>query len=171
MKQVTPTILIDTREQNPLRFENLPSERATLPVGDYGVKGFSLWDNPAFVVERKGMEDLCRSLGTDRERFMREVEKMRGFRFRALVIEGTQDMIELKQYRSLIVPSAVLSTLDALAVRAGLHVFWCGDPAGAARKVESLAAMFARGIEKDFRRLAFVPALEGENEERQEATA
>ena len=146
MKQeLTPTIQIDTREQNPLRFENLPSERATLPVGGYGVRGFSDWENSAFIIERKNLEDLCHRLGKDRERFLRECEKMRAFRFKALVIEAVQDQVELAQYRSL--------------------------PVGAARKVESLAAMFARGIEKDFRRLAFVPALEGENEERQEATA
>ena len=146
MKQeLTPTILIDTREQNPLRFGNLPSERATLPVGGYGVRGFSDWENPAFIIERKNLEDLCHRLGKDRERFLRECEKMRAFRFKALVIEAVQDQVELAQYRSL--------------------------PVGAARKVESLAAMFARGIEKDFRRLAFVPALKGENEERQEATA
>jgi len=162
MDRLTPTILIDTREQNPLVFQNLPSECATLPVGDYGIRGFSDWTNPAFILERKSLPDLCHSLGKDRERFLRECEKMRGFRFRGLVIEAVEDQVHLHQYRSLISPSAILSTLDALAVRAGLHVFWCGDPAGAARKVESLARMFCRGIQKDYWRLAFIPALEGE---------
>jgi ERCC4-type nuclease len=162
MEKTLPIVQIDTREQSPLRFENVPSERATLPVGDYGIRGFSDWENPAFIVERKNLEDLCRSLGTDRERFLREIEKMRGFRFRGLVIEAVEDQVHLHQYRSLISPSAILSTLDALSVRAGLHVFWCGDPAGAAAKVESLAMMFTRGIQKDYWRLAFIPALEGE---------
>ena len=164
MEKTLPTILIDSREQSPLVFENLPSVRATLPVGDYGLRNFSDWENPAFIVERKSLPDLCHSLGKDRERFLREVKKMRGFRFRALVIEGTQDMIELKQYRSLISPAAILSTLDALSVRAGLHVFWCGDAEGAARKVESLALMFVRGIQKDYWRLTASAVLEGEEQ-------
>jgi len=40
MKTPTPTIIIDTREQTPLLFANLTTERATLATGDYSVKGF-----------------------------------------------------------------------------------------------------------------------------------
>jgi ERCC4-type nuclease len=162
MEKTLLTILIDRREQNPLVFQNLPSERATLPVGDYGIRAFSEWENPAFILERKSLPDLCHSLGKDRERFLRECEKMRGFRFRGLVIEAVQDQVELAQYRSLISPAAILSTLDALAVRAGIHVFWCGDSSGAARKVESLARMFCRGVEKDYWRLTAPAVLEGQ---------
>jgi len=94
--EVWPTILIDTREQTPLAFDRrFPTERATLPVGDYGVRGFSDWSNPAFVIERKTLDDLCGSLGTGRERFLREVERMRQFRFRALVIEAHKDQVTL----------------------------------------------------------------------------
>jgi len=42
-------------------------------------------------------------------------------------------------------------------------VFWCGDPEGAARKVESLAIMFCRGIEKDYWRLTAPAVLDGHN--------
>ena len=40
MKTPTPTIIVDTREQDPLTFANLPPERRTLPTGDYSVLGF-----------------------------------------------------------------------------------------------------------------------------------
>jgi len=160
MEKTTPTIQIDTREQNPLVFENLPSERATLECGDYGVRGFSEPSCRRFIIERKSLDDLCATLSKGRDRFMREVELLMRYQFRGLVIEGTQDMIELKQYRSLISPQAIISTLDALSVRCGIQVFWCADASGAARKVESLAMMFVRGIQKDYWRLTAPAVLE-----------
>ncbi|MFH1016695.1 MAG: ERCC4 domain-containing protein [Pseudomonadota bacterium] len=154
MVDIWPVILVDTREQVPLVFDRrFRIERATLAVGDYGVRGFSGWENPAFIVERKSLEDLCQSLGAGRERFLREVERMRQFRFRALIIEGMREEVTAGEYRSEITPAAVLATLDALAVRSGLHVFWCGDAAGAARQVESLARQFVRGVVRDAERL------------------
>lgn len=153
------TIVVDTREQLPLKF--LPEfETITLglPVGDYGIAGFSGWDYPDFIVERKGggkegLDDLCGSLGKGRERFYREIEKMRAFRFAALVIESTPREVEKEEYRSQIRAASIFGTLDALAVRTGLHIYWCGNAFGAARKVEALCRQFVRGIEKDFKRL------------------
>lgn len=148
------TIQIDTREQAPLPILRFPVERVGLPCGDYGVKGFSDWSNPRFAIERKSLDDLTGSLGKGRQRFMREIEKLRQFTFRALVIEAWLADVENHIYRSELAPASVLGTLDALEVRTGLHVFWCGDADGAARKVESLAEKFARGIMKDFRLIA-----------------
>ena len=152
--KIEPVIVQDTREQCPLPITAFPVEVCGLPVGDYSVKGFHSWENPGIAIERKSLEDLCHSLGKGRERFLREVEKLRQFRFRGLVIEAVKDQVELAQYRSLISPASVLATLDALSVRAGLHIYWCDDPPGAARQVESLVRQFTRGILKDARRLA-----------------
>jgi|GEM_PF-284041 len=176
MIELLPTILIDSREQDPLRFEALPSQVATLEAGDYGILGFSVvspvrkageakedfekreFASRGFIVERKSLPDLCSTLGTGRERFMREVEMLARYQFRALVIEATPDQVEDAQYRSLISPASLISTLDALAVRQGLHIIWCGSHLGAARKVENLARMFIRGIEKEYRRvLKYIP--------------
>ncbi len=153
MRQPQPIILIDTREQWPLDITAFATEEASLPVGDYGVKGFSDWDRPDFIIERKSEGDLCGSIGRGRARFLREVQKMRQFGFRALVIESTRARIAAGDYRSKIIPASILSTLDALCVRAGLHVFWCGSHEGAARQVETLAATFARGIFKSWEAL------------------
>jgi len=48
--------------------------------------------------------------------------------------------------------------IDALIVRAGVHVLWCGTSAEAARQLESLVRQFARGVEKDYKRLVAVAA-------------
>lgn len=85
MKTPTPTIIIDTREQTPLLFANLPTERRTLTTGDYSVLGFER----DFSIERKTIEDLIQSATFERERFERELVRMRGYSFRRLLIVGT----------------------------------------------------------------------------------
>lgn len=148
-----PIILVDSREQDPLVFNRFPSRVEGLPVGDYGIEGFSDWANPAFVVERKSIDDLIGSLTQGRKRFMREVEKLRQFRFAALVVDGDRSTVELAQYRSTASPLSILSSLDAIAVRCGVHVIWAGDHTGSARIVENLVHIFCRGVEKDWNRL------------------
>ena len=91
-----PTILIDTREQRPLPVTAYPVETVGLPCGDYGLRGFSDWTCPQFIVERKTLDDLVQSLTHDRDRFDREVMKMRQFGFRALLIEGLQREVEFE---------------------------------------------------------------------------
>lgn len=147
-------VLIDTREQAPLQITAYPVEKAGLPVGDYGLKGFSDWTNPQFICERKSIGDLCGSLTAGRDRFTKEIEKMRQFGFRALLIEGSRHDICNGSYRSSVRPQSILASLDALAVRCNLHVFWCGDADGAARQFEGLVRQFARGIEKQYKLLS-----------------
>jgi ERCC4-type nuclease len=155
MAKDTPRIVViqDTREQTPWNITEFPVEVDGLPVGDYGIRGFSDWNNPAFIVERKSLSDLVGSLTAGRERFMREIEKMRQFRFRALIIEANRQEVEGQEYQSLTTPQSVLGSLDALSVRCGLHIYWAGGHTGAARQFEGLVRQFCRGVEKDFARL------------------
>lgn len=149
--KIKPVIQIDTREQRPLVVSDYETERVTLPVGDYGIRGFSDWSNPAFILERKSLDDLVNSL--TQERFFREIEKLRAFYFAGLLIEGLRDQVEMHQYRSLIHPNAALARIDAIEVRCRIHVIWAGSSAGAAARLCGYARQFARGIEKDYQRL------------------
>lgn len=153
MQDFTPTVQIDSREQLPLDVQGFPTEVVGLPVGDYGVKGFSDWTNPQFIVERKSLSDLISSLTSGRERFDREVLKLRQFGFRALLIEAVVGECEFAQYRSSVKPATIFQSLAAYQVRTNLHVLWCGSHQGAARQLEMLVRQFTRGITKDFRRL------------------
>jgi ERCC4-type nuclease len=83
-----PKIIIDSREQPPLCFTRLPSIRGTLYSGDYSLAGLE----DIFAIERKSVDDLvgCCVAG-QRERFEHELHRMRGCRFKRLVIVGSRD--------------------------------------------------------------------------------
>ena len=82
----TPTILIDSREQKPLVFSNLPNEQATLTTGDYTAKGLS----DVLCIERKSVPDLVGTLfnTTNRKRFEKELQRMLAAPSRHLLIVG-----------------------------------------------------------------------------------
>jgi len=117
--EAVPVIVVDTREQLPLPIEGYDVERCILSIGDYGVKGFSDWANPAFIIERKSLSDLVHSLGKDRDRFEREVLKMKQFGFRALLIEALESEVQQGRYSSLMTVAAVLQSLATVRARTG----------------------------------------------------
>lgn len=145
-----PIILQDSREQSPLKIEGFPVEVEGLCVGDYSVKGFHTFDNPALAVERKSLSDLVGSLTAGRERFHRELNKLQQFRFKAILIEATRKQIRIGDYRSNAMPQSILASLDAIAVRANIHIFYCDDATDAARQLEALVRQFCRGIIKNY---------------------
>jgi DNA excision repair protein ERCC-4 len=140
MKTPTPTILTDSREQTPLPFAHFPTERATLPTGDYSVKGF---END-FCIERKSVADLVQSATFERERFERELVRMRGYSFRRLLVVGSLADIEAHRYRSQANPKAIIASLTAFEVRYSLPVCFRETPEAAAVQVERWAFYFLR---------------------------
>ncbi len=89
-----PVIAVDTREQDPLEFPTFPTKVATLQSGDYSVQGGELH----FAVERKSLPDLVTSLTRERDRFCRELHRLRGFDFatsRMGTYIGRRHVIEL----------------------------------------------------------------------------
>ena len=95
MNQIRPTIIIDSREKTPLVF-NCPSVVRGLYSGDYSFVGAE----HSFAVERKTLDDLAASCTFDRrEVFERELLRLRGCRFKRLLIIGLEeDMIEIEKY-------------------------------------------------------------------------
>jgi DNA excision repair protein ERCC-4 len=76
-------VVFDSREQDPLIFQNLTSVRGTLYTGDYSILGLE----ELIAVERKTIPDLVSCcMGENRERFERELHRLRGFRFKRLLI-------------------------------------------------------------------------------------
>ena len=143
LADVRPVVVIDTREQTPLVFTRLQSVRGTLQSGDYSFRG----GEELFAVERKTVADLVGCCcGENRERFFRELHRLRGFRFKRLLVVGTREEIEAGAYRSNITPKAVTATLAALEVRFDVPVVFATTSDDAARLVECWAYWMAREI-------------------------
>ncbi len=135
MQTITPTIIIDTREQMPLPFAHFPTDRAALTTGDYSARGIE----SSFCVERKSLADLVGSLTAERDRFTRELERMRGYAFRRLLVIGSRSEIEEHAYRSKAAPAAILGSLWALEVRFNVPVVFSSTPEEGAEQVERWA--------------------------------
>lgn len=140
-----PQIVVDTREQTPLVFTRFPIVAGTLYSGDYSVAGLE----DLFAVERKSIPDLVSCCtGTNRERFERELHRLRGCRFKRLLIVGARDDITQHRYHSNVTPKAVLATLGAFEVRYDIPVVFTPTPETAAAQIESWAHWFTREVIK-----------------------
>ena len=143
LADVRPTIVVDSREQAPLRFLRLESVTGSLASGDYSFAG----GEHLFAVERKSIPDLVSSVCTqERERFERELHRLRGFRFARLLIVGTREEIETGSYRSQAKPKSVLNSLAAFEARYSVPVVFAPTPTVAAAQIESWAYWCAREV-------------------------
>lgn len=140
---MNPTIIIDSREQTPLMF-SYPSITAGLATGDYSVVGL---END-FCVERKSLGDLFGSLTSGRDRFMRELQRMKAFPFARLLIIGSIHEIEQGSSRARgINPKAIIHSLHAIEAR-GVPVVFASSPAEASALVERWAFWSLRELTK-----------------------
>ena len=130
-----PILLVDTREQAPLTFEHLQSERAALQSGDYSARGLE----DVFSVERKSMGDLVGSLKSGRDRFMRELHRLRGFTFARLLVVGTVQELAAMVARGRVSLDMVEHSLLSIEQRYGVSVVRVDTPAAGALMVETWA--------------------------------
>ena len=144
MNTPTITLITDSREQRPLVFLHFPSVTACLSEGDYSVQGFE----KQFTIERKSISDLVQSVTAERERFEKELIRMRPYDFRRLLIVGTLAQIEAHDYRSQANPKAVIASVFAFEVRYALPVCFCAIPEAAAVQVEQWAWYYVREATK-----------------------
>jgi ERCC4-type nuclease len=127
-------VLVDTREQAPLRFSELVDvEVVGLHTGDYSLRGCT----DLVAIERKSKPDFVACCGAERERFFDQVQRLLVYPTRALVIEATWEELAAGIYNSQINPRSVTGTVLSLTAR-GLPVLLAGDAAGAAEAVERL---------------------------------
>ena len=146
LADLRPVIVVDSREQTPLPITRLETVRAGLTTGDYSFQG----GEDVFAVERKSIDDLVGCcMGGNRERFEREMHRLRGFRFKRLLIVSARWQIEAQRYKSKIKPAAVLHSLDAWEARYDLPVVFCEHPEHAAVLVEKWVWWFARQMVED----------------------
>lgn len=117
-------ILVDYREKKPYTFPEIETEEVELETGDYTVKGFE----DRFAVERKSINDLTKSVGSDRNRFEDEIRRAQTMDEFAVVIEGPKQAVENGDYYSNIHPNAVLGTVEKWPWKYDrLEFFWSGN--------------------------------------------
>jgi ERCC4-type nuclease len=121
------TLLVDTREQNPLDFSRFESwfariERRALPIGDYSISGLE----EVCVVERKDLPDLVHSFTADRAVFVKRTKKMSVYPHKLLVITATMSEVKSRYSFSSFNPNQVMQAL--IATLAGWGVpFLCTE--------------------------------------------
>lgn len=138
--------LVDTREQNPLDFSKVNNQglfrvqKATLTTGDYSVLGL---EDHELCVERKSLEDLLGCVGRDRERFEKELLRMKAFPGRCCVVEATWEVMSSGQWRSKITPSQLQGSVMRYMTW-GIPFFFARNRDEAARFVANFMWLHAR---------------------------
>lgn len=131
-------VVIDTREQTGYQFAGLscdqadgggpltvPTVVATLASGDYSLLGYQT----RVACERKSLSDLYGTLGQGRERFERELERLKDYDFAAVVVEASLLEIATRppEY-SEVNPKTVYRSILAWSVRyPRIHWFTCDN--------------------------------------------
>jgi ERCC4-type nuclease len=87
--------------------------------------------------------------GDNRARFERELHRLRGYRFKRLLVIGTEQDIREERYFFGVNPASVLSSLYAFEVRYDLPVVFAPSTSVAACQIERWAFYFARQMVED----------------------
>lgn len=117
------TVIIDTREQRPFEFTymhkdpfdpkkiittSMCSKREKLETGDYSIKGLE----KEIAIERKNLDDLLGCCGNSRERFEKEIQRLRAYPCRMIAVESSWDEIMKGEWRSQITPNQIMGSIQ-----------------------------------------------------------
>lgn len=128
MEKKKPCIIRDTRESTPWDFSPLIGddwtvEDGTLTHADYSVKGLT----DMISLERKSREDMIQCCGSQRDRFVRELLALRGYKCRAVIIECNLADIVKGGWRGLVTPAQVLGSIASFRVRYQIEFIYGGS--------------------------------------------
>ena len=123
LKPEQVTVIVDTREQAPYDLSPMGAVPETLATGDYSVRGLE----DLVCLERKSLEDLLGCIGHGRARFMRELQRMRAYPSRAVVIEAAWADLEAGNYRSRIAPKAACHSVLSWMTRYAVPFMFAGN--------------------------------------------
>lgn len=133
-----PTVIIDSREQQPLFEENPEGDgdigafvRKKLDAGDYSIEEFP----DLVIIERKksGME-MYSNFILNKDRWLRQVDRMRKFRHRYILIEQSyDDFLDAKNWapikplpKRFSMMAIVESWLIAMSQNENIHFIFAG---------------------------------------------
>lgn len=151
-------IVIDSREQTPFDFSpfaDVETAIGTLQAGDYSLYGFTA----EIAVERKSLDDLIGCLTHDRERFTRELERLRGYSSAMVVVEAPFDSLRRGQYRSQMNPLAAVESVFSFMQKYRIPFFFADNRADGAFATASFLRHFCRHEAERYKRLQFVVGM------------
>lgn len=121
-------IIIDTREKRPWAFPSHLAivKRGTLPTGDYALENDML-----FAIERKSMDDFINSITSKWSSFSNELDRMKSFPARVIIIEGLFSEIIEHKYSSPMSTGYILRRLAELTMDR-ISVLFADNPLSAA---------------------------------------
>lgn len=156
------TIVVDTREQAGWHFTGITDDATgrplivplitdqALPTGDYSIAGLE----GLVTIERKSVGDFAASITHERDRFEREMERMRDMvragGFAAVVIEGDwRELLVKYPERSRVSGKCISRTIASWSIRYGVHFYPTMDRRHAELWTFRLLQMFARQKEHE----------------------
>jgi len=142
VKPAPLTVLIDTREQTPCPFPaGVLTERAYMKEGDMTTR--ALWN--LCRIERKNPEDFASSLTHGRERLDREIERLKAYPHRCIVVEADLADYYTGKVRSQVHINAIVGSMASMQSRHGIPVLFLHSPilvgrfiAGVFRRLEEI---------------------------------
>ena len=137
--------LVDTREQRELSFPGFDVECATLRTGDYSVRINQIDYREIVAIERKSLSDLLGCIGTGRDRFERELERLALIPYRALVIEaGLPQCVAGNHRYSQLTPPQVTGSVLSWLFKFNVAPIFAHDRDHAARAIVNLLRLAAK---------------------------
>ena len=157
-------VVVDSREQCPFRFEGYPVEVETgaLASADYSLHGFT----DRIGIERKSLPDLVACLGVERERFARELARLRGYDCAAVVVEATADDLRAGHFRARLNPEAAWQSVLAFTQRYRIPFIFCDDRSDAERTAFDILRHYARDRWRELQALKSAARMPVERTER-----
>lgn len=145
------TIIEDTREQTPLDFSGIrgvESVRKGLKTGDYSIEGYE--DKICF--ERKSVGDLVGTLIGGHERFLREMDRMKDYEVKYILVEHTAGTVYRYcdkmgwEYKF----DTIIQSLLAYAYHYRVRVRFCKSREDMAKYIVDKSKEFLKGKEKQW---------------------
>ena len=133
MKILDHIVIIDSREQKPLKFKMFETEVKGMKTGDYTVKGME----DLICIERKSKSDLISTLTQkiNRERFKREIDRMKPFKYKCVVVESDMIKLWVQSRFSKATPSSYINTACQWSARY-VPFYFCNNKTQARHFVE-----------------------------------
>ncbi len=134
--------IVDTREQEPYTFdpERVVATRVALRAGDYSLAGFE----NRVAVERKSLDDFVSTVIRERDRFHRELDRLRGLEAACVVVEGNLTDVLRGRFSSGAHPQSILGAALSIIIDHEIPVYFCSDRQAACRFVEGFLLRFHR---------------------------